>query len=243
MPYRFTVASSAAALVSIALVAACGGDNTTAPEEAANVRVVNASPTTTTISAANEGRTVAFTLNYQNTNAPANCGLVEQDNDARLDFGNGGNGMGLARIEFPFAAQQNYTVVLFGPNNATVFPDVFTAPAAGNNAIRFINATGTAGDVYLTTPTANIVGPPTVANLAAGQASGFNASSAPGGTFSFFSTDNTRVRLFDPGVTTGTPRADFTISNLPANRVATVVLAPPPVGGSTTAFMVNPCGG
>jgi hypothetical protein len=145
-------------------------------------------------------------------------------------------------VQYNFVAKQNYTVVFYAPNNAVVYPDVFTNPAAGNNAIRFINATGTPGDIYLSQPTANIVSPPTIANLAAGQVSGFNSTSAPGGTFIEYSNVNTRVRLFNVGQTTGTPRADFTIASMPANHVATIVLTPPPTGGSATGFMVMPCG-
>ena len=109
-------------------------------------------------------------------------------------------------------------------------------------ALRFINATGSAGDIYLTTPTGPISGAPTVQNLAAGSVSGFNSSSAPGGIFvSTYPTANTRVRLFNVGATTGNPRADFTIGSMGANRVGTVVLTPAPSGGSTTGFLVNSC--
>ena len=60
--------------------------------------------------------------------------------------------------------------------------------------------------------------------------------------FRQYPTVNTRVRLFNVGQATGTPRADFTIGAMPANRVATIVLTPPPTGGSATGFMVMPCG-
>src|SRR4029079_18385159 len=98
------------------------------------------------------------------------------------------------------------------------------------------------GDIYLTPPTSGIGAAPTVGNLAAGQVSGFNSASAPGGTFVQYAVANTRVRLFNVGQTTGSPRADFTIGSMPANGVATIVLTPPPSGGSTTGFMVMPCG-
>jgi hypothetical protein len=48
----------------------------------------------------------------------------------------------------------------------------------------------------------------------------------------------TRVRLFDDGVTTGTARADLTLTALPTSRLATLVFVDV---GAPTAFIVTPC--
>ena len=241
MLHRVSLAVSAAALVPLAFAAACSSD-ATEPDEIANVRVVNASPTTASLGATTEGRVVASSVPFQGATQPGTCPTVEHGSDEQIDFTVGGTSNGLGSVQYNFVAKQNYTVVFYAPNNAVVYPDVVTNPAAGNNAIRFINATGTPGDIYLSQPTANIVAPATIGNLAAGQVSGFNSASAPGGTFVEYQAVNTRVRLFNVGQTTGTPRADFTIASMPANRVATIVLTPPPAGGSATGFMVMPCG-
>jgi len=241
MPHRVRLAFSAVALVPLVFAAACGSD-ATEPDEIANVRVVNASPSTAGLGATTEGRVVATNVPFQAATQPGTCPTVEHGSDEQIDFTAAGTSNSLGSVQYNFVAKQNYTVVFYAPNNAVVYPDVFTNPAAGNNAIRFINATGTAGDIYLTQPTSNIAAPATVGNLAAGQVSGFNSASAPGGTFVQYAATNTRVRLLNVGQTTGAPRADFTIGSMPANGVATIVLTPPPSGGTATGFMVMPCG-
>jgi hypothetical protein len=241
MLHRVTLAFSAAALIPLALAAACGSD-ATEPNEIANVRVVNASVSTAGLGATTEGRVVATSIPFQAATQPGTCPTVERGSDEKIDFTTAGTSNSLGFVQYNFVAKQNYTVVFYAPSNAVVYPDVFVNPTAGNNAIRFINATGTAGDIYLSQPAATIVAPATIASLPAGQVSGFNSTSAPGGTFVQYNAVNTRVRLFNPGQTTGTPRADFTIGSMPANRVATIVLTPPPTGGVATGFMVMPCG-
>jgi hypothetical protein len=52
---------------------------------------------------------------------------------------------------------------------------------------------------------------------------------------------DTRVRLFDVGVTTGAARADITLRDLPASRLATVVFTDPSTPPGVTAFIVVPC--
>lgn len=240
MKDRFTLALSAAALASVGFVAGCSSDATN-PSKIANTRFVNASVGTASLTATNEGRGVASGLNFQNTNAPAGCSTVEEGSDEQIDFFLGGSSTSLGSIKAPIVAQKNYTVVFYAPNTAAVLQDQFTAPGAGFNALRFINATGAAGDIYLTTTAAVVSGSPTVANLANNQVSGFNSSSAPGGTFVNYGNGLTRVRLFNVGTQTN-PRADFTITQLPANRVGTVVLTPAPSGSSTTGFVVTVCG-
>ena len=246
MQHRLTVAPRAAitSLVcagAITLIAGCGGSDASSPTESSNVRIVNASVSAGPITANTEGRTIATNIAFQTSTLGGSCGTVEKGGDEQIDFVSAGTTSGLGNVQYNFVAQQNYTVVFYGPNTATVYPDNFSLPASGNNAIRFINATGVAGDVYLTTPNGAITAPATVASLGAGSASGFNTSTAPGGTFAQYPTSNTRVRLFNVGQTTGTPRADFTIQVMPSNGVATIILTPPPSDGSATAFMVGPC--
>jgi len=239
MPDRFTVALSAAALASVAFLAACGSD-ATEPNEIANTRFVNASATTSSISATNEGRVVASGLAFQNTNQPSSCSTVEHGSDEEIKFTLGGTTSDIGSVKAPIIAQANYSVVFYAPNNIAVYPDNFTAPGAGLNALRFINATSSAGDIYVTGPNDGISGAPAVPNLASNSVSGFNSGTAPGGTFNTYGQGSTRVRLFNVGSQVN-PRADFTIGALPSNRVATVVLTTPSSTGAT-GFLITVCG-
>jgi len=239
---RRTLNSGAlAALASLATLAACGGSDSTQPNEAAFIRVVNVSPTTGPISASAEGRTVQANVAFQSSVQTGGCGTIEKGSDEEIQFVNAGTQNGLGSIQFNFVAQNSYTVVFYAANDAQVYPESFTAPSAGNNAIRFINATGAAGDIYLTTTTANLPASPTLANLANRQASGFNASTAPGGTFAQYPNNQIRVRVFNPGQTTN-PRMDFNIGGIPSNGVATIVLTPTASSGQA-AVMVGACTG
>lgn len=244
MLHRVTVRQFVAIVpvVAIGFAAACGGSDSSEPDHTAFVRIVNASVSSGPITVNNEGRVVQANVAFQTNALSGSCGTVEKGGDEQIEFVAAGTSNQLGVLQYNFVAQQNYTAVFYGTNTATVYLDQFSTPSAGNNAIRFINATGTPGDVYLTTPSANITGSPTVGNLAAGAASGTSAS-AVGGTFAQYANNLTRVRLFNVGVQTGTPRVDFTINVMPSNGVATVLLTSPPSGSSSpTAFMVGPCG-
>ncbi len=116
-----------------------------------------------------------------------------------------------------------------------VLPDQdVTAPATGQNAIRFFNATGTTSNVYVTAPGAALG--------AANQTGLTSGAATTGGTggFSTFPTTSTQIRAFTAGgATTGTPTVNFTIPTLSGNRVATVVLTGGTAGAQ--AFVVTPC--
>jgi hypothetical protein len=234
MLYRNTIVLSAA-LATFALIAC---SDSTDPEHQAAVRVANASVNTSGLTATDDDDNVLATgLNFQSSNS--SCSAIS-NGTPRVDFSSGSTGMG--QISFPAWPQQNYTILFFGNNNAISLVDLTALPPSGSNAFRFVNAQGTAGDIYLTAPNGSIVAPPTIANLAPGSVSGFDPNSAPGGSFVNYATSQTRVRMFNVGVTTGTPRADFTIGGLPASRVATVVVTPPPINSANpTGFLVATC--
>ena len=240
---RPTLGTQVLGLATLVVLVACGSDKATSPGTTATVRVVNASSSTSSLNANTAGnQSLSSGLNFQNTNASATCSTVNSGSQT-INFTSGTAATNIGAVTYNFLPGKNYTVVYYGTNNVAVYPETFTAPTTGNMALRFINATGSAGDVYLTTPTGTISGTPTVQNLPAGTVSGFNSSSAPGGTFvNTYPTGNTRVRLFNVGSTSGTPRADFTIGSMGTNRVGTVVLTPAPSGGTTTGFVVNTCG-
>jgi hypothetical protein len=232
MTHRFTLPVGAlTALASFALITGCSSD-ATKPGNFANMRIVNASASTGPISATNENRTVQAGVAFQTPAGAGGCGTVEEGSSEAVNFVLAGTQAGLASVTMQIVANTNYTAVFFGPNNVGVFQESFTTPTAGNNDIRFVNATGSAGDVYLTTPGASLAGTsPTISNLAAGQASSTGQ----------FSNGRTEIRMFNVGVNSGTPRVDFTIAGLP-NNTGTVVLTVPPAGQtSPTAFVVGSC--
>ena len=239
-----TTLATAAILATVALLVGCGddnNDNATEPEDLAIVRIVNASPSTAGLNASSpDDGTLATGLNFQNTNAASGCSTVEKNDNGRINFTAGSANTAVGGLDQYFVGRQSYTVVFFAPDNAVAFPESFGTPASGNMGLRFVNGTGAAGDLYLTTPTGAISGAPTIANFGNRQVSGFSDPVTTGGVFSEYPLTNTRVRLFNVGTTTN-PRADFTISNLAANHVGTVVLTPPPTGGTTTGFLVNTC--
>ena len=232
MTHRFILPVGAlTALASFALITGCSSD-ATKPGNFANMRIVNASASTGPISATNENRTVQAGVAFQTPAGAGGCGTVEEGSSESVNFVLAGTQTGLASVTMQIVANTNYTAVFFGPNNVGVFQESFTTPTAGNNDIRFVNATGSAGDVYLTTPGASLAGTsPTISNLAAGQASSTGQ----------FSNGRTEIRMFNVGVNSGTPRVDFTIAGLP-NNTGTVVLTVPPAGQtSPTAFVVGSC--
>ena len=233
MTHRFTLPVGAlAAFTSFALIITGCSSDATKPGNFANMRIVNASASTGPITATNENRTVQAGVAFQTPAGAGGCGTVEEGDDEQVNFLLAGTQTGLAQVTMQIVPNTSYTAVFFGPNNVGVFQESFSTPSAGNNDIRFVNATGSAGDIYLSAPGANLAGTaPTVANLAAGQASSTGQ----------FANGRTEIRMFNVGVNTGTPRVDFTIAGLP-NNTGTVVLTVPPAGQtSPTAFVVGSC--
>ena len=223
------VAASAFALT------ACGND-TTEPSNTASVRFVNASVINTAVNGTVGGTTVASNLAFQNSSSTGACVNVPAGSQTvGFNAASGGVTIG-AGATANFEAGKRYTVVLYGNGTTAVYQDNFATPTSGNNAIRFINGTSTAADIFGTTASGSVTGSPTVSNLGA-----FTATGSTGGTaFNSYANTNVRWRSFDVG-TTSTARGDFTLANMPSNGVTTVVFTPAASAGGATAFMVNPC--
>ena len=216
------------ALTPVVLLA-CDDDDPTEPQQFANVRVINASPTTAN-AAVTLGAQALGTIAFRS--GSTTCFQVPVGSQT-LSFTSSGANVATTPA-FNFQNGQRATVVLFGTGNrrtATVFNDNFTDAQTGMNQIRFINAQGAAGDIFVTTPTGTVSGTPS-ASLAT------NAAST---SFLSFPSTNTRVRLFNAGTTTGTPRADFTLGTLPASRTQSLVFVEAGTPAGATAFAVDPC--
>lgn len=229
------------ALLSTALVACDDDDNGTEPQPTALLRVVNASSSTSTADLYVGNQSTALGSGIGAGTAGPSCFAVPAGTQT-LSFRQGGAATSVASTApFDFITGQRYTVLLTGSGTAAgtrtavLLPDnTVTAPATGQNAIRFFNATGVSGDVYVTAPGAS-AGTASQTGLANNT-----ATTGGSGGYTTYPTGSTLVRVFPTGgATTGNPIVTFTIPTLPGNRVATVVLTGGAAGAQ--AFVATPC--
>ena len=219
--------------VSTLALAACDDDEITVPTQTASVRFVNASSTNATANGTVAGTAMASNIAFQSgsaacVNVPAGTQTVGFTSSTGTAIGGGAS--------FNFVGGQKYTVVLYGNGNTQVFTDEFNAATTGNNNIRFVNATATAGDIFGTTATGTVSGTPTRANLGAYSSTGTSGTAS----FGSYANTNTRYRLFDVG-TTATARGDVSLGTLPSNNTTTVIFTPNATGATSTGFTVATC--
>lgn len=230
---------SSFALGAICVVSsACSLDAPVGGRTFPQVRLVNAAPATA-------GLTPAVTAHLnQSTNAMApsisypgqtdGCPLILS---ATHEIAFEQNGTTLAATTNRYDLDGRYTVVV--TNTGTQYRALQLsdrdAVAVGNNGLRFINATSTAGDVYVT--------PPGVAPSAAYKV---RSNLAPLATTTevppYVQRPETdiRIRLYDVG-DTSTPRSDVTLGQLFASKLATIVFIPSTGASDPGGFQVNPC--
>ena len=229
--------SRLAVITALVALGACGNDDTASPTaQTAKVRVVNLLPTAPSAGLYADGRQVGSNVAFGSASATCMDFPVGQ----AISFGNAGDPYSIARTGSTFAAAGNYTMVLYARSGSPViwvFNDAnVTAPTAGNNSLRVVNATDSAGDVWITPPNAALSGTPSLANVP-------TEGTLP--TFQSYPTADTQIRLFNPGTTTGTPRVNTTFSstNLSSSRVGTAFLTGlNQTGSSTNASVVAaPC--
>jgi hypothetical protein len=220
----------------VAPLVACGDDGGTGPQEPvfAHVRIINAVLGSSNVQVLRAGATAPVaTLSFRQYTA----GCVDVPAGTRtLTFQS--EGTTLATVEATFGAEDNWSVILTAANGtyrAVALSDVHTA-TIGNNALRFINASSSPGDVYATDPNAE-PGPTT---LAAGNL-GPLAMSNEEPPYLARPTTDTRIRFYDVGVATDTPRGDITLRDVGAQRLATVVFTDPSTPPGVTTFIVLPC--
>ena len=220
-----------------ASIAACGDDDDTGANPSpsvARLRLVNAAAGTSSVDMLLSGSdTPLATLDFGQSNLT--CVEVPAGTAQTLTFRSGSTT--LATVTATFGKDERWTVFLTAAGEtrrAVAVADEETA-ALATNGLRFVNATSSSGDVYATTPG----GAPDPSTLARGNLSPTAASDDPL-TYNFRPVGDTRVRLFDVGTTTGTPRADITLEGLPSSRLATVVFTEGATP-ETSAFVVFPC--
>ena len=233
------------AILSMMLVLALGAcddddEDTLGPSNSAEVRVVNASTGVASVGLFRGGSQLLGGVGFQTASACDNLKRVPAGNQT-LEFRSTASPTTTKTVQHNFVAGQRYLVLLSGPSNnlvATVFEDpAVTNATTGNNRLRFINTTTTAGDIFATAnTTANPTGAATVANLAGG------ASTSGTTMFREVPTGNAAFRLYNVGATTN-PRGTYTLSTtgFPASRNATIVFTDAATGSTTTGFQVNAC--
>lgn len=202
----------------------------------ARLRIVNAAPGIQNVEVVRNGVATPIAQNLNYGAFTQSCVSLPANVAHTLTFRSGG--ADLAAGTFTPDAGVKYSAYLTGSGTTrrvVIAPDATTA-TTGNNGVRLINASSGAGDVYVTTP----AGDPVLASRVFGNM-GVTALGNPALDYYATETTRTRVRLYDVDATTGTPRADLTLSGLPASRLVTVVLADLASAGPSASFLTFPC--
>lgn len=236
---RFPLLRQAPIIALGALVlAGCDSKKTTGPTQTAQVRLVNASSFTPSADVFVSGRITASTLVFKTS--ASSCVSVPAGTPTILSFQPTGGGTATL-ITQTFVANGKYTVLLYGTTTtsrtAVALNDLYTAPAAGNAAIRFFNASATAGAVHATPPATTTL---SASTLVAG-AENISPNSATSGGFLTVPKANSRIRFMDVGGFTGTPRTDINPLALPGAGVTTVFFLDAVTAGSPNWFTTDPC--
>ena len=221
-------------LVSIvALSVACDDDHVLEPRSFAAVRMFDAAGVDTLGLLFGDAETPRVTARFRMV---SDCIQIPAERH-ELRFRQIRASTDIATLDTTLAAGGRYTIIVAGtstPRTAVALHDVFTPPDTSTSIlVRFINATSAPGDVHATTPT-GALGAPTVANLPI-------IGTGPAPSFVTLPKANTRIRFFPTGDTTGTPRANITLTGLPANRVTSVVFLDAGTPAGATAVRIDPC--
>lgn len=233
--YHLLAAGIAAALI-LPLVG-CDDDDPMQPQpDPAMVRIVNAAEGTTNIEVEHTGSGSAVaTLDFRETTTTC----VQVPAGTRTFTFESGD-VDIASVTAELEEGDRYLLVLASPGagderRAVIASDEHVV-GAGNNGLRLVNATATAGDVYVTTPT----GTPGAAFRVSGNLGPLALGNFQFGDLLQRATEHTRVRLFDVDATTEA-RADVTLTGLPGSRIATVVFTDDGAEAEDRAFLVFPC--
>lgn len=217
------------------VVVACDDENAIGPRPFAAVRMFNAAAIDTLGLLWGDAETPRVTAPFRTASDCIQVPATEPE----LRFRQIRATTDVATVDATLVPGGRYTVIVAGtadPRTAVVLEDLFTPPDTSTSIlVRFTNATSTPGDVHATPPN-GALSAPTVSALSV-------IGTGPAPTFVTLPKANTQIRLFDPGVSTGTPRANITLTGLPANRVTSVVFLDlaPAIGQSPTAVQIDPC--
>ena len=220
------------ALVALAVAAAaCGDEYIITPQQYATVRLVNAVGVDTLGLLRSD---LDIPVTWARYRMGSDC-LVLPAGEQTLRFRQLRSTTNIATADHDFQTDGRYTIVVTGTEadaQTTVLRDEYTPPSATNNLVRFVNATGTAGDIYAN-PAGETPGTPVVAGLEP-----IGATGEPSDWITLPKTD-TQIRLYAPGTTT-TPRATFNLT-VPAAGVTTVVFFDAATPPAATGVRIDPC--
>jgi len=160
------------------------------------------------------------------------CALLPAEQEISITFRS--SGTVLATEDVTLEDAQRYTILLTsdGTNeHVLVLEDDVTVPD-GQRAVRLVNATEAAGDVYLFASGA-AMGTAAATDLA------YAGTAATAPQYLLRAENQTQVRFFAPGVGTGTPRAENALPAATVAPITTVIFAD--ALGSTEVFVLGPC--
>ena len=213
-------------------LAACDDDEPTGITDPAFVRVINASPATTSLDVVVDGRLVESDLAFgESSDICVQVPSGDQTVTLRDD------GATIAMVDATFVTGDRYALVLTGTAGAdaeAVVVEDRPTPAVpgGFQFVRFVNATGETGQVYLTEPAEDIEDTPT-----------FIVDPGEVTAFAQRPEEQTRTRFYAGTVSPppGEVLADFTLDALPTSRTGTVVVTGEVEGFDATGFYVARC--
>src|SRR5688572_17467495 len=225
----------ALALASLAVVA-CDDDDPSGPQgDIATVRVVNAASGTTDVDVTASGLTSLLADNLAFRGSSAACVSVPANEEQTITFRQGATE--LAEVDFTFEEGVRYTMVLSTNGTARVvniLEDEETV-TAGNRAVRFLNASAAAGEVYLFA-TGAAPGTPLIANLA--------VLGAGTGASNWFTRaqDIDEVRFFDVGTGPGGEvQGELALAAPAGRRMQTVIFTEAGTPPGAKAWVVSAC--
>lgn len=230
--------SSARAITGLLLLTAtlgCSLDVKYSPQLPSLLSVVNAAPATSSVSAYLNAAVDPLVSGLTYKSQTSGCASIYPTTQ-QLTFTDGASVLASTTADFGSAGEYTAVIVNAGATYRAVALSDGQTVVAGNNALRFINATSSAGDVYVTTPS----GTPGASTKVVGNLAPL-ATSNEIPPYVQRPESDVRVRLYDVG-TTATPRADFTITALqPSHRTTIVFTEPTGAPGDPGVFQAHPC--
>jgi len=236
-----SITAAILALATAAALSACSDDDNKTPTGTTNntttVRFFNATTSSLSLDVAQNGTVGTGNGNIAFGKA-SNCTKVSATNP-QLTVRQAGSTTNLTGFAPSFAANGTYTVLVTGTAASPVFTtlnDAFTAPTAGNAAIRIVNATTSATtgagnwDIYVNPGTT----PGTPNATAVGRLTASSYLTVPAGQA------NT-IRLTNAGQTTALQT--ISVPSMTAGTVQTIVVTDAATAGGTTlqTFTIPSC--
>jgi hypothetical protein len=227
-------------LAALAATAACNLDGGNVPNVPPSLAIVNASPHSAFMHLHIDGNTSLTEVPLQPRQVDPGCRFILNGTHI-FDWVQ--NDTLYATVQGSLIVNHTYMSILVSAviNDDTTYRslvagDDIEQATAGNNGIRIINGTSTAGDVYVT----GINDDPTPATKIMTNVGPAATSTAVDLSFHMLPQSADRVRLFDVGSTTN-PRSDILLTNAGVRSLTTVILLPRSASETQGGIQVNSC--